>query len=132
MGCSTCGGGRSAARTPGGTAKHPIVLGEPDGRPSQVATFLVDHAAGKVGQYRYVAGDGVEPALEDGTIVLGYIPGVGKRALKPAEKPAPVPQWYVLIGKNRWIGFKTKSAADRYALIRGGEVATRDDVLGGT
>jgi hypothetical protein len=104
------------------------MLGEPDGRPAQVATFLQDYEGTGEGEYRYVAGDGVEAAVDDGLIALGYVP---RRSAIPAPPKEPVlePQWYVRIGNNRWLGFRTKGAADRYAAIRDGVVLSREEVM---
>lgn len=127
MECATCGGG-NRVRTPGGTARSPIMLGDADGRPAQVATFLRAYDVAGEGEYRYVAGDGVEAAVDDGLIALGYI-ARASAAPKPAAPPVLEPQWYVRIGNNRWLGFRTKGAAERYATIRDGVVLSRDEVM---
>ena len=131
MGCRTCGGA-SATAVPGGTSTNPIILGEPDGRPAQAATFLQVHEQAQVGDYFFVAGSGVEAVVDAGVIVLGYAPGgVVQPAPSTLPEPEPTPQWYVRIGRNRWVGVQSKVEAERYARATGGEVVAYDDVMGG-
>ena len=122
--CSSCGG--KAARLPGATPKLPIVFGSPDSRPAQPATFLVDHPPVKAGEYKYVGGDGVEQAVEDQVIQIGY-----GRPVRSATVPrlAESPAVYVKIGSNKWVGFKSQALAEQYAASVGGIVQTREQVL---
>lgn len=127
MGCSTCGGKNKGVRTPGGTARNPILFGDADGRAPQVATFLMEYPPdASRGQYRYVAGAGVEQAIEDGIIVRGYA-NAPTAATQAAPKPPP--SYYVVIGKNQWIGFHNREAAERYAKIRGATVETVETIV---
>jgi hypothetical protein len=104
------------------------VFGEKDGRAAQPATFLVNHPPVKAKDYKYVAGDGVEQAVEDGIIQIGY----GRQQTRKA-KPAPVlkdsPVAYVRTGNNKWVGFKSVALAEQYARQVGGLVQSRDEVL---
>lgn len=111
---------------PGATPKNPVVFGAPDGRAAQPATFLVDQPGVIAGSYKYVAGDGVEQAVEDEIIQIGY--GRPKNAkAAPVLKDSPVA--YVKTGSNRWVGFKSVALAERYAKQVGGVVQSRDEVL---
>lgn len=113
------------------TPRSPIVFGDADGRPSQPATFKQAHGPAKPGQYLYVAGSGVEEAVEAGVLEIGYRPH-GGRAVQHASKPTPKPaspEFYVATGRNRWVGFKTRPAAERYAKTIDAEVLTKDEVL---
>lgn len=129
--CSSCGGGRS--KLPGSNPKNPIVFGKADGRAPYTATFLVDHeAVAKKGQYRYVAGDGIEAAVEAGILAMGF-----EQRPRSAPRARPVksaPDYYVKTGNNKWVGFRSRESADRYAKARGETVLTKDEVLaaGGT
>jgi len=130
--CSSCGGGRAARlRIQGSAPGNPIVLGEPNGQAAQPATFLVDHPNAKNGQYRCVSGDGVSQAVVDGLITLGYetrggAASVGRRP-KATDKSAP--SFYVKTARNRWVGFHSRPAAERYATTVGAIVQTRNEVL---
>lgn len=77
----------------------------------------------------YVSGDGVEQAVEDGKITLQYKP----RAVAPRPRARKtndtVPPFYVKTGRNKWVGFKSKAAAERYATSVSGTVLTREEVL---
>lgn len=126
MGCSSCGGNRRS-RTPGGTPDNAIVLGDPDGSTAQPATFLVETDEVKKGKYKFVTGTGVDQAVEEGTIRLGFDQPTIRR--KPRRNPADDPQFYVQTGRNKWVGFASESAAARYAKANSTEVLTRDQVL---
>jgi len=130
--CSSCGGGKAAAlRIPGASPRNPILFGQADGRPAQPATLLKEHSGGEVGQYLYVSGVGVEKAVSDGIVQLGYAAGGGaaKRLARPVPKAATAPEHYVATGRNKWVGFHRKTAAERYAKSIGAVVLTHDEVL---
>ena len=121
--CSGCARAK-AARLPGGSPQNPILYGEPDGRPAQPVTIIA------TGLPVFAAGDGVEDAAASGELKIGIV--------EPAPAPAPrrrkvsaTPEWYVQTGHNKWVGFKTRAAAERYANTTGGELAHRDDVVNG-
>ena len=112
--CSSCGGAR-AARIAGGSPATAIVIGEDDGSAPQPATFLQDYPPAKEGEYKYVKGDGVDQAVEDGVITLTYVQKLG------STYPYP----YYVNGR----GFTSRSSAERYAGATGGTVQTRDELL---
>lgn len=124
--CSSCG--QKARGLPGATSRNPIVLGDPNGQPSQPATFNIKHPNADVGQYKYVSGDGIQAAVENGDISIGYQQAPARPA-RVVPSNADAPDWYVRVGNNRWVGFKTRAAAERYAKTVNGTVATRDQVL---
>lgn len=129
MGCSTCGGAKKSA-IPGGTSAKPIILGEPNGLPAQVATFLKEHdGVPSSAPYRYVSGDGVEQAVEDGLIALGWQVKKKRAARKPKDE-TPTPEYYVQIGRNRWVGFRSEQKAEVYAKATGGVVVKHDEIIG--
>ncbi len=124
--CSSCGG--KTSKLPGSTPRNPVVFGKKDGRAAQPATFLIDHAGVTAGSYKYVSGDGVEQAVEDGTVTIGYgRPKSRVARAAPVLKDSPVA--YVKTGSNKWVGFKSVALAERYAAQVGGVVQTRDEVL---
>lgn len=125
--CSSCG--QKSRGLPGATSAKPIIFGDPDGGPAQPATFLKDHPNAKAGQYKYVSGTGVQDAVDAGDIAIGYKPNP-PRAPRQIPALSSAPDWYVKTGNNRWVGFKTKPAAERYAKTVNGVVVTRDEVLG--
>ena len=125
--CSTCG--KSAASLPGAAPSNAIVFGAANDSTPQPATFLKNHAKSPAGKHKYVTGDGVEAAIADGTIQIGYrTQPVTTPHRKPAVKASP--EWYVKTGGEKWVGFASKPAADRYAKTVGSVVLTRDEVLG--
>jgi hypothetical protein len=105
------------------------VIGDADGGTAQPATFLVDAHGATTGQYKYVSGSGVDDAVAEGTIRLGYSQPTLRRA--PQRVAANDPEFYVPVGANKWVGFSSRAAAERYAATTGSAVKTRDDVLGG-
>jgi len=124
--CSTCG--KSAAALPGTAPRNAIVLGEANDSTAQPATFLVDYGNARAGQHKYVTGDGVDAAIADGTIQIGYRPQPNATPHRnPIVKASP--EWYVKTGKDKWVGFTSKPAADRYAKTVSSVVLTRDEVL---
>jgi hypothetical protein len=129
--CSSCG--QRAAKLPGAKPRNAIVLGEANDATPQPATFLVNHANAMAGHTKYVTGSGVEDAVADGTIRIGYVrPTQVSRSAKLASNAPDAPRWYVKTGSNKWVGFKVKAAADRYARTKDTIVLTRDEVLGKT
>lgn len=125
--CSSCGKAAAALRAPGASPRNALVIGDANGKSAQPATFLVDTDQAPAGKYLYVTGDGVDAAVEAGTIALGYQPRRAAKAAAPAREPS-TPQWYVQIGRNRWRGFANKNAAERFAASVGETVKTRDEV----
>ncbi len=122
--CSSCGG-KAKARLPGASAGHPVLFGEADGRPAQPVTVLVSGNGLEAGRYLYAAGDGVEQAVADGKIKLGYDTARRSTPTKPKATP-----FYVQTAPGRWIGFKNLPAAERYAKTIGSKVQTRDEIEG--
>lgn len=125
--CSTCG--KKAATLPGAKPSNPIVFGEANDATPQPATFLQNYGRARAGHSRFVTGADVERAIEDGIIQIGYRPPTAVRPVRPVRALASNPDWYVKTGNNKWVGFKAKPAADRYAKTTGGTVQTREEVL---
>ncbi len=127
--CSTCGQRAAKLRKPGGSPRNPILFGARTKEPARPATFLEPHGGKKVGEYGYVAGDGVDAAVEAGTIELGVAP---VPRLVPKAKAAPADEagtFYVSIGVNKWKAFRNRSSAVRFASIRGVPVLTQDEAI---
>ena len=113
---------------PGSVPKNPIVLGNPDNRPAQPATLLVDMGKMRAGRPVFVSGDGVEQAALDGQIRMGTTPLPATQ--KAVTAPNPPPPYYVQTEPTKYVGFKNIAAAERYAKTVGGTVFTRAEVLG--
>jgi hypothetical protein len=124
--CSSCG--KKSRGLPGATSQNAIVLGDANGEPAQPATFLTAHPNAAVGDYKYVTGTGVTAAVDAGDIRLGY-QQYPTSTTAPAPTLSPTPEWYVQTGVKRWIGFRTRAAAERYARTISGTVITREEVL---
>lgn len=124
--CSSCGGKKSA-RLPGSTSANPIILGEPNESRAQLATFNVKHQYARIGDYKHVGGSGVDEAVANGDITMGYQPQ--QRSNPAPRRVSEAPEWYVQIGANRWVGFKKQASAQKYADSSGGVVVARSEIL---
>jgi len=125
--CSSCG--KSAARLPGVAPSNPIVFGEVNDATPQPATFLQNYGRARAGHSRFVTGADVDRAVADGIISVGYDRATPVQAARPKPVLKSNPEWYVKTGNNKWVGFSSKPAADRYAKTIRSEVLTRADVL---
>lgn len=125
--CSSCGKRAAALRKPGATNRNPLVLGAENGAVAQPATFQRDSGIYQAQEYVYVTGTGVDASVEDGTIVLGLrTPTPRAKTRKPPGTLDEVSEFFVRRAEGVYRGFADYGRAQRYALVVGGEVLSRE------